>query len=1104
VPTEIWERVKRWFKRSRRSGLTPGRELSVPPRDERTATDVILGRRERVKQLFDAALDFEPGRRSAFLKEACADDPLLRQEVESRLSQYEDSTNFVQAPTIAAQEEVERTLPSSEARTGFKRGDSLGRYIVLDQLGRGGMGVVYSAYDPELDRRVAIKLLRPEGIGLNAEEGGARMLREAQALARLSHPNVIPVFDVGTLDGQVFITMEFIDGQTLKAWVAEAPRPWREVLSVFIQAGRGLAAAHTSGLVHRDFKPTNVLISKDGRVRVLDFGLARAAATKGRVLVGTEDSPTEMSPRSPALADSLTRADVLMGTPAYMAPEQLMQLPTDPRSDQFSFCAALYEALYAERPFAADSIEALMVEVTQGRVRQPPTASRVPTWLRRVLLTGLRPDPKERHPSMDALLEQLHRDTRVIRTPVLAAGAAALVVAAVIIGYRQAAYRQSQMCKGAAERLAGVWDGEKKRAVSAALLATRVPYAAVTAGAIQNLLDAYSAAWIEMQTDACRAARVRGEQSEATLDLRTECLRRRLEETKALTDLFAKADAQIVEKAVEATQKLPSIQECADVAGLNAPVKLPTSLSVRAEVDKQRITLAEVRALLKTGKYAEALKKAEPVAADSHRIEYKPLEADAAFSLGILQSATGNAKLGENSFHEAARTAEAGHYDELKARALIELVQVVGYKESRFEQAHQLALDAAATVERLENPPALVKDLEYVLGTLSLAEGKFPDATKHFKAALSICETELGSDSACSGRVLSSLASASREQGAYDESVLYGRKALQILEKTVGPDHPNVADAVTNIGNSLKHLGKLDEALQLHQRALAIREKAMPDSPSVAFALDNIAMVLRSQGHGHAALEHAQRALAIEEKSLGPEHPALAGTLTNLGNLAHVMGDAQAAVNYHRRALAIDEKALGPQNPKLATTLNNLGAALTGLRNYQAALEVHLRALEIREKMLKPDHPLVASTLGNIGVAFDGMKKPTKALEYHRRALAIDERALGLDHPTVARRLTEYGRSYVLAGKPLDAIPLLERALAIYKTNKSDPNLAKFIMARALWDSRRDREKALQLGREAYQAFNAAGGYRTQPYLDLEEWLLPKLKAQGLATSPEF
>jgi serine/threonine protein kinase len=258
-----------------------------------------------------------------------------------------------EAPDPHAGEDLTQTVahgaPPAPATSALGRGDRLGRYVIIDLLGSGGMGVVYTAYDPDLDRRVALKLLRPDRGPSWGETGRLRLLREAQAIARLSHPNVIAVYDAGSFGDQVFVAMEFIEGGTLRQWLEERP-PWREVLDRFLLAGRGLAAAHAAGLVHRDFKPDNVLLSRDGRVRVMDFGLARPIG-----------EPSRMEEwRAPAgsggnLASPLTQWGEALGTPGYMAPEQLRGEASDARSDQFSFCVSLYEALYGERPFLGDS-----------------------------------------------------------------------------------------------------------------------------------------------------------------------------------------------------------------------------------------------------------------------------------------------------------------------------------------------------------------------------------------------------------------------------------------------------------------------------------------------------------------------------------------------------------------------------------------------------------------------------------------------------------------------------------------------------------------------------------------------------------------------------
>ncbi|MBK7824026.1 serine/threonine-protein kinase [Nannocystis sp.] len=305
----------------------------------------------------------------------------------------------------------------------------VGRYTVLRKLGAGGMGVVYAAFDESLDRKVAIKVLRDRQ---GDPEGQGRLLREAQALARLSHPNVVGVHDVGTTgDGQIYIAMEFITGTTLRGWLEEQPRPRAEILRVFTQAGRGLAAAHAVGLIHRDFKPENVMVGNDGRVCVFDFGLARSA---------TDHEPGERPGSAPhprasvqRLISSMTLAGTLLGTPAYMAAEQHEGTGTDARTDIFSFCVALYEALYGERPFAGQNYGELVANVRAGVIRPAPLGVQVPSWLRQILVRGLQPVPADRWKDLPTLLAALAADPAVARGQALRmAGLVAFVVACAI------------------------------------------------------------------------------------------------------------------------------------------------------------------------------------------------------------------------------------------------------------------------------------------------------------------------------------------------------------------------------------------------------------------------------------------------------------------------------------------------------------------------------------------------------------------------------------------------------------------------------------------------------------------------------------------------
>ncbi|PRP89998.1 Serine/threonine-protein kinase PK-1 [Enhygromyxa salina] len=332
---------------------------------------------------------------------------------------------------------------------------SVGRYEIDSRLGAGGMGVVFRAHDPDLDRPVAVKLLHADSSA--DDKARARMLREARALAKLSHPNVITVYDVGTEDGQVFVAMELVAGPDLRRWLdGRRCAQWRATLELFIAAGRGLAAAHEVALVHRDFKPENVLVGDDGRVRVLDFGLARvhrpveAPSTDDRErapapsLAQTDggagaDADLAHLPTA-AFAGGLTETGALIGTPLYMAPELYLGRPADARSDQFAFCASLYEGVYRQLPFGSRNISAHVQAVSDGRVIEPDPDSPVPRRLWQIIARGLDPDPDARHDDMAAVLVELEA---VLAEPVATElpeagsswrwfGVAALVVVAVV------------------------------------------------------------------------------------------------------------------------------------------------------------------------------------------------------------------------------------------------------------------------------------------------------------------------------------------------------------------------------------------------------------------------------------------------------------------------------------------------------------------------------------------------------------------------------------------------------------------------------------------------------------------------------------------------
>ncbi|MCB9748574.1 MAG: protein kinase [Myxococcales bacterium] len=352
---------------------------------------------------------------------------------------------------------------------------TVGRYVVFSRLGEGGMGVVYAAYDPKLDRKVAVKLVRPGPSGSSASDDPTRRLeQEARALAKLSHNNIVRVYEVGTFRDQVFVAMEFVDGVTLREWQFKRAATWRDVLPKYVAAGRGLAAAHRAGIVHRDFKPDNVLVSAEGEVRVLDFGLAarrggrsRAAGDAWSASAVFDISGDEQTMHAPADRTYKTQAGALVGTPAYMSPEQYLGARVEATSDQFSFCVALYEALYGQRPFVGESLAVLASNIVDGALAETPAFVKVPQWLRRVLLRGLSRAPSDRFPDMDALLRALEHDPRALLRRALVVLAALGLIAAGYLAWQSADRERERSDEGA--RLRAEFDQARVRAAEAEL-----------------------------------------------------------------------------------------------------------------------------------------------------------------------------------------------------------------------------------------------------------------------------------------------------------------------------------------------------------------------------------------------------------------------------------------------------------------------------------------------------------------------------------------------------------------------------------------------------------------------------------------------------------
>jgi tetratricopeptide (TPR) repeat protein/predicted Ser/Thr protein kinase len=644
-----------------------------------------------------------------------------------------------------------------EAAYQLDRGTRIERYILLKPLGQGGMGVVYSAYDPDLDRKVAVKLLHPDKSTPDGDSARAWMMREAQAMARITHPNVVSVYDVGAYGGQVFVAMEFIQGRTLSEWIRKGQNTWQETLRLFLEAGKGLKAAHASGLVHRDFKPANVLIGDNGRVAVLDFGLARLAeqaAVEEAALAGEEAGldPESSEPLALAMPE---REDIAVGTPQYMPPEQYMSTVVDHRADQFSYCASLYWALYRKRPFEPRKVARTAAESSRSgtgtaepwrklpravAAHEPPSDSKVPAWVRRAVMRGLSVNPEDRFPSMDALLDALSQGQRKAQRRGALAALGAMTMA--VSGVGVYLFHQSQVCAGGDEIVASAWGPQTRQKVEAAFTATGKPFAANAVQKVQGLLDAYASDWARMHADACQATRVRGEQTEELLAIRMVCLDRRRQDLGALTSLLAEADAKVVEKAVDAAAALPSLQSCQDIVSLTEAPPLPADPGARATVERLGEKLSQVKVLADAGRYKAGLELAQQLEPQVAATEYLPLQAELRFHLGWLMQQQGQGKDGIGQLEQAFDLAESSRSDRARLEVLVKLIHTFA-NNGHPEEAERWGKVAGAILKRLGGEPSLAFDLMGNLGNVALLRGRYQEAWDYFERARALAASSL-------------------------------------------------------------------------------------------------------------------------------------------------------------------------------------------------------------------------------------------------------------------------------------------------------------------------------------------------------------------------
>jgi serine/threonine-protein kinase len=960
-----------------------------------------------------------------------------------------------------------------------------GRYTVLQVVGQGGMGVVMAAYDARLDRRVALKLLHAEASADDSEYHHARMLREAHAMARLSHPNVVQVYDAGTqegMGGRIFIAMEFVEGKTLREWCKEPGRTWRQVLSAYLEAGRGLHAAHSVGLIHRDFKPDNVLVGNDARARVTDFGVARVGATPA-----SADLPLPEDV-SAGLLEPLTLPGWVPGTPRYLAPELLRGRPADARSDLFAFCLSLYEALYDQPAFPGNTPLERARNRMDGSVNPPPPRSPVPAWVAEAVLRGLSRTPVERQSSMLQLLAELEDDPDARRQARLRSAAVA-VGALVLTGLAAAGWlRQEQApgCERMEGQLAGVWDEAVRAQVQHAFSATQVPYAQESFSRVTGALDAYAKTWRQMRVAACEAS---PEQPgpRGLPALQVHCLERRRSQLRALTEMLSRGpDPEVLDKSVQAVRALPGLASCTDVEALTAAVPPPEDPALRARVEALMARVDQLGALFSAGKYKEGLPLGEALLSEVGTLDYAPLQAQVRYQVALLRNrnadAVGTEVLSQQVLPLAARSRD----DVLAARAWVLLQDALSRKTGTdAPDLKYLTLAVDTVVERAGDARVKGDWLNNQAYDASAA-GRYEEALRLYERSLALRQEALGPEHPDVVGSLRNLCSVLINLGRYEEAVDRCSRSLALAEQVLGPEHPEIARTLNNLGTVLMKMGRNAEAKAQHERALALREKALgPEHPELGASLANLGQLLQDEGRHAEALEKYERALKVRQKAWGPKDPSVARAINQVGIALRALGQYEQALGRNQQALAIMEAVRGPDSVDVAYLLESQGNTLLEMDQDAQARACFERSLAILEKKLGPDSAELAYSLAGLGEALRQLGKLEAAERHLLRARALWEKSAGTDNPALHLPLLSLGQVELARGRPAQALPLLERALRLTPAT-SRPNV-QLALAQCLWALGAERPRALALATEARASFARMGQRRGTEEAD--RWL---------------
>lgn len=972
----------------------------------------------------------------------------------------------------------------------------IGRFVIVRRIGSGGMGVVYSAYDEELDRKVAIKVLHAESGG---SSGRARIMREAQALARLSHPNIVHVYEVGELDnGQVFMAMEFCEGMTMDAWVHASSRSFREILAVYLQAAEGLAAAHEIGLVHRDIKPENMLIDARGRVVLLDFGLARMRGD-------ASDRPTQepdgaeasidladiASVSAEVIARTLTATGSIMGTPAYMSPEQCAGLTVDARSDQFSFCVSLYESLYGERPFSGRNLSDMIVAICQGEVREPPRGSSIPTWLRRVIVRGLSVKRSERWPSMQALATALKRDVKGARQRWFGAAGVAASLLVGMVGVWQP-WSGPQMCAGAQQRLEGVWDGARKQEVAQALSDTGFAYGEQTWALVEQRLDRYIDGWARTYADACEIHQ-RGETSNELYDRQVTCLDTRLTEVQALVDILKGADATILQQTPQMLAGLAPVSACADKEFLLEGYEPPPNHKTAEAVHSLRAELVRVKMWAESGHPEKVVDAIEGVVEAAKTLGYRPLLAEAQLRLGHVRMALMQEKETEEAFLNAFLTGDAVRHDRVAAEAGAWLV-FLNARRGRDVEAKLRAEHVSSVISRYGRTSVADANLHRGLATIDFYAGRFTEARSGLAHARQIAESlPEGQGELLATRIYVNIGQVCEYQGDPECMSQNYEQAMDRVRNWLGADDPALSMYRFMLAKARLHQARYDEAKKLVEASLAATKRTFGEHHHLyARDLNFAAEVAMLRGDFEAAQEYILVARRVAEKVVDTSNPIYTWSTMLGAKIFNASGDYEQALALAKQSIehAKDTRGRDEHDEYKANKMLLIHA------NALLGLEQHTTAIKAFEKFLSESDRVEVSAKLHRTSAFVGLARAYTATGADEKAQQMLAKAdelvaqMGDNHWAWAGPLEARAELALEQGRVDEAVDAAQRMIELLERSgcsKIDLPRARFLLARAV--VLRDHRRAQELARRALAESDDIIGGDPRVRERIETWL---------------